>query len=583
MKTLLCAVSIFCHGIAIGQPTIKTEVSSANAAQFVKVSDGKFELDGAPFLFVGSNFYRLAMSEAFNGQVVKDSKSGITQYPQIDRVMQNYAADGFKVLRLWGFACEGSKGSNVQPPFINQDFSLNKEGLEQLDYTIASAGRHGLRIILPLVNFEHEYCGMEWWVEHSLAKKTDSSKKYLTWSCVESNTHHVLKLVYDPAECQSLSQSSQGIEAVVTKEFFYFDPLVKSAFKRHIENFLSRINPYTGSAYRDDPAIMAIELSNEPHTSDFYECLKTDIEHNTYGSCSAEDPRQYRAGTLVYNWLSEMSEFVKSIDSKHLLSTGEEGYRSSHEDSSCLSKHNWLHNGSKGIDFHENARLPKIDFMTTHLYPDNWNVPSSDMEWFNRCVISDRARIAAQHGKPIIMEETGFSEQGYDGKPDDYRKDRPYFLSRLYRYANQAGYQGTMVWQAAPLTLDDKVSEDDSFTFPIKQKKDDRWIYTAEAEAMLRQINCQSKLSTGGKTSECVSICPRLTPVNNEREGIDPQGYRCYLPEPSAAQTLEGYPQCPVTLAIQENWGWTQDPSLCQLYTIGATQYQQMGGCSCRL
>lgn len=38
----------------------------------------------------------------------------------------------------------------------------------------------------------------------------------------------------------------------------------KDLFKRHISSVVSRINTYTGVAYKDDDAIMAWNLLNEP-------------------------------------------------------------------------------------------------------------------------------------------------------------------------------------------------------------------------------------------------------------------------------------------------------------------------------
>ncbi len=579
---LLTPLAVSCRFQSRDQSQL--ELQRPRAMQnFVKVSQGKFQLNSEPFYFVGSNFYRLALSDAFNGNVIKENKAGVIQYPQIDRVMQNYAADGFKVIRLWGFSCEGSKGSNSYPPLINKDLSLNADGMQQLDYTIASAGQHGIRIILPLVNFEHEYCGMEWWVDQTLAKQTDPSQKYLTWSCIETRSHHALKLVHDPRDCQALNRPENPVEAVVTKEFFYFDSTVKNAFKAHVVNYLSRVNPYTGLSYKDDPAIMAVELTNEAHTTDYYECLSTAVGSKTYSSCSQEDPSRYKAGELVHTWLREMSGFLKSVDSNHLITTGEEGYRSSHQDPDCLNKNSWINNGMKGVDFARNVTLPDVDFMTTHLYPDNWNIPTTDLDWFDRCIIRDRANLAAQQGKPIIIEETGFSELGYDGKPDDYRRDRAHYISRMYRYANQAGFQGTMIWQAAPLTLGDKVSEDDSFTFPIKQKIGEQFVYSPEGMTMIKQIDCQKSMAQGGKAEDCVYICPRGTSVNADRLGRDPQGFSCYLPVYNESSGLDGYPACTADANPSGGWGWIKDGAICGRYTIGSDQYAQQGGCSCKI
>ena len=38
----------------------------------------------------------------------------------------------------------------------------------------------------------------------------------------------------------------------------------------------------------------------------------------------------------------------------------------------------WLDNGWKGVDFVRNARCESLDYMTVHIYPDNWAIPFKD-------------------------------------------------------------------------------------------------------------------------------------------------------------------------------------------------------------
>ncbi|WP_141732659.1 hypothetical protein [Oligoflexus tunisiensis] len=482
------------NGLGCNNQRLESQVTATprTPQSFVQVVNGRLQVEGQPFHFTGSNVHRLALAEAFQSQIIRENKEGRATYPGIDRALEHYAATGYKVIRLWGFSCEGAKGSQVTPPFINKDLSLNMDGIQPLDYTIARAGQHGLRVILPLVNHEPESCGMDWWVEHALVKTGGTDKRKITWSCVATRQNQVLKLTYNPDECQALQRPDQPVEAIVTREAFYFDETVKSAFKNHVQKFLTRINPYTGLSYRDDPAILAVELSNKARTADYYECLSTGVGQKTFQSCAAENPATYKAGELVYNWLADMSEFVRSVDARHLITTGEEGFRSSHQDPGCLQKHAWIHNGMKGVDFARNATLPHISFMTTHLHPEDWSIPTTDLNWLQRCVIKDRAALAARHGKPIILEEAGFSGEA---------QDRTYLLSRLFRDVNKAGFQGTM-------------AEDDP----------------AEQLALKQQISCQQNLVRGQPLSRCVGICPRGTTVDATGHGVDPQGSRCVLP-----------------------------------------------------
>ena len=464
---------------------------------FVQVRDGKFILNGNPFFFTGSNFYRIALSDAFNKSVTKiRGQDGLNQYPQIDKVMENYSGENVRVIRLWGFSCENSRGTNLSPPIIYRDMNYSFDALEQLDYTIAAAGRWGLKVILTMVNYEPEYCGMEWWVENSLNRAGAEGQKRALYSCSPNDpkNHTVYSLTRDPGECRKAGQTP-----LPTRELFYTDDVVKQSYKKHLAAMLNRTNRYNGKVYKNDPGIFSIEVANEPHTTDYYECLVSNIGGKTSSQCRNENPKNYDAGKIVHDWLNEITAYVKSIDNNHLVSSGEEGYRVGHDDASCLDRHGWIHDGSKGVDFARDATIPTLDFMTTHLYPDNWAVPPSDLSWFDRCVIKDRAQIARNNNKPIIMEETGFDENIVAYKPQEYAKKRGQYIARMFDYTTKAGFQGVMVWQAAPLTVGNAVSEKDAFTFPIKTSNEDgSFDYSTEGSVVRRQADCMMNYSNNG-------------------------------------------------------------------------------------
>lgn len=105
------------------------------------------------------------------------------------------------------------------------------------------------------------------------------------------------------------------------------------------------------------------------------------------------------------DWIAEMAAYVKQMDPHHLLTTGEEGYRTSGDTSCCTN--NWLNGGVKGVDFNRNVKDPNIDFATVHAYPDNWGIPADKYKWYGPNFLKDRANIAHAVGKPIIMEEYG--------------------------------------------------------------------------------------------------------------------------------------------------------------------------------
>lgn len=162
---------------------------------------------------------------------------------------------------------------------------------------------------------------------------------------------------------------------------------------------------------------------NEPHTS------------NRYEQNAGKPP-----GKIVKDWVWEMAAYVKSVDAKHLVSTGEEGYRS---DGETPPPHlNWINGGWKGVDFVGNIACPNIDFATVHIYPDNWKVEaweeSGGKTWIEDTIMADRARIAFAQNKPIIMEEYGMW-QGYG-------PSRGQILDQLQNAANRLGYGAALVW-----------------------------------------------------------------------------------------------------------------------------------------
>ena len=56
--------------------------------------------------------------------------------------------------------------------------------------------------------------------------------------------------------------------------------------------------------------------------------------------------------------------------------------------------------------------MDNISFSTIHVYPDNWGIPADNFEWIISNFILDRAAIAHNHSKPLIMEEFGM-KKGY--------------------------------------------------------------------------------------------------------------------------------------------------------------------------
>ena len=102
----------------------------------------------------------------------------------------------------------------------------------------------------------------------------------------------------------------------------------------------------TGVAYKDEPAIFAWELMNEPR-------CQSDL-----------------SGKTLQAWITEMASYVKSVDPNHMVEIGLEGF---YGESTPDRKRQFNPGGyTVGTDFISNNLIPGVDFATIHAYPDQW-------------------------------------------------------------------------------------------------------------------------------------------------------------------------------------------------------------------
>ena len=155
---------------------------------------------------------------------------------------------------------------------------------------------------------------------------------------------------------------------------FYRMPKIKKAYKRYVKAMVNR--------YKNSPTIFAWELANEPR------CGADGVRNlNASDDCSPE---------LLTSWTKEMSEYIKSLDSNHMVTWGGEGDFNRESD-------DWAYDGTNGGDFDAEIALDSIDFGVFHSYPDWW---SKTIKWTNKW-IKDHAAAGKKAGKPVVHEEYG--------------------------------------------------------------------------------------------------------------------------------------------------------------------------------
>ena len=270
----------------------------------------------------------------------------------VNDVLGDAANQGFTVLRTWAFLDIGNQdGTNsirgkadgvVYYHFLdgaNPGFNDGPDGLQHLDYTVFKAGQLGIKLVLPLTNNWPDFGGMD---------------QYVTWAGGQFHDQ------------------------------FYTDPKIRHWYKDWAAHVLNHKNVYTGIRLKDDPTIMTWELANEPR------CDGGDLPRST--TCTAN--------TLT-NWANEMSTYIKSIDSKHLVSMGDEGF---YCDPSAPDPFDHCNDG---VDTVAITALPNIDVMSFHLYPDSWGKTVTwGQDWIERHFAD-----ALSENKPAMLGEFGLARQ----------------------------------------------------------------------------------------------------------------------------------------------------------------------------
>ena len=337
--------------------------------------NGHFDDNGSRFKIAGANNYYLAFARDSMRRAVLDASKQM----------------GLNVLRVPAFldckpACPGTVPEGAWRGVYFQYWNLEtrrpelntgENGLERLDHLIADAEQLGIRLIFPLVNHWPDFGGTD---------------RYTAWfnAC--------------------------------SRDAFYSDPAIRDAYQSYVSQILNRKNIVTGRVYKDEPAILAWELANEPR-------------------CDARE-----GGAILLEWVRDMSHWIKLNDPKHLLGVGDEGFF-----------------GKYGVDCHAFLNVPGIDFGTFHLYPHAWKQRdplSFGLRWIERHLTAGRSA-----GKPMLLEEYGMTLGGRGGLSSAGERDDIY-RAWLRSVVEQEG-AGDLAWMIA--STDDETGEPypdyDRFTF----------------------------------------------------------------------------------------------------------------------
>ncbi|MBQ8968176.1 MAG: cellulase family glycosylhydrolase [Bacteroidaceae bacterium] len=326
---------------------------------FVTVRDGHFRIGESPYTYVGTNLWYGAIlgSEGQGGNRERLKK-------ELNRLCEL----GVKNVRI----LVGGEGMSALPDHIRPTLQpepglYNDTLLQGLDYLMAELGRRDMRAVLYLHN------AWQW---------SGGYGTYLEWA-----------------------GEGEAAPAAVWNEYtqyhsrFVRNEKARQMALRHTRFIVGRTNTVTGQAYRDDPALMAWEICNEPRPF----------------------ARDSTTKAQFLSWIEEQAKAIKEIDPHHLVTTGSEGKFGCEVD----------------IDLFERIHaLPQIDYLCIHIWPFTWNwigqfaSPSTEAKKANdpaivvenvdmactatKAYIDEHATIARRLGKPLVLEEFGYPRDAFE-------------------------------------------------------------------------------------------------------------------------------------------------------------------------
>ncbi|MBO4624212.1 MAG: beta-galactosidase [Bacteroidales bacterium] len=353
-------------------------ISCSQAPSFVTVQDGQFVRDGKPYTYIGTNFW-------YGPILASDGEGG--DFERLTMELDTLKALGLTNLRVL-VGAQGADGvfSRVEPTLEKEPGVYDETLLKGLDRFLVELGKRDMQAVLYLNN------SWEW---------SGGYGQYLEWATGEKALIPVLDGYWPFMQQMRKFQTSKEAQ-----ELFY----------NHVRAIVGRTNSLTGKPYKEDPAIFAWQIGNEPR------CFSSE--------------KEIQDGFI--GWLTESARIIKELDPNHLLSTGNEGLWGCEMSQELLERVN---------------TIPGVDYMTIHIWPYNWSWAKADsleedlpsaMEKTGE-YIGLHHELACKLGMPVVLEEFGFPRDGFSPSMDAATRARDTYYAYVF---SQVGgmLQGANFW-----------------------------------------------------------------------------------------------------------------------------------------
>ncbi len=346
---------------------------------FVTTDGIQFKLNNRTYRYAGANIW-------YGAYLGADAAFG--DRARLVRELDDLKALGIVNLRVLASSELSPLKNSLDPAFTLKPGSYNARLLNGLDFLLSEMNRRGMKAVLYLTNF------WEW------------SGGMVTYQYYHSG-HYINN--GDPAH--------PWPEFADVSAQFYAMEQAKADYWAYVRMLVGRRNGVTGKLYRDDPAIMAWQLCNEPRPG---------------GSDAAVD----RNTESYLGWIRDTCALIRSLDGNHLISLGHEGLMGANNRQDVV------------IRAHEH-----IDYLTAHIWPQNWGwVDPKDLPGtFDagaakvKTYIARHIAMAQSLNKPLVFEEFGFPRDNVAYEPGTPTIYKDKFYGLIYAAVEDAVAHNTPV------------------------------------------------------------------------------------------------------------------------------------------
>jgi mannan endo-1,4-beta-mannosidase len=369
-RTFLKTTALALPVLAVGRPLI---AASASRKDFVSVRNGRFELRGKPYYYVGANMW-------FGCYVGSAALPGGRD--RLVRELDQLQKLGATNIRLLAGSETSPLVGAIPNGITRAPHDWDENLLAGLDFCLAEMAKRDMRAILFVSNY------WQW---------SGSFAQYVRWVTNED--------IPDPDKPVMAKGDWHAFMKFSAR--FYQTPGAIELYNGYVTKMVTRRNTINGVIYREDPTIMTWELANEPRPC-------------------ADDSAAAHDVPIYCDWVDTTARRIHGLDENHLVCTGSEGIWG------CLQKPEVFIAAHKtpAIDYVTvHMWLKNWGWLKTPTLSPAFEVAAGKarehVEMHNQ-IATDTLK------KPLVLEEFGLPRDFEKYSPDDPATARDEYYKRMF-------------------------------------------------------------------------------------------------------------------------------------------------------